>query len=134
MELSQLAALLAAALIAAVAAFQLALAAGAAYGEAVFGGKAPTESGVLTPPFRALAVVQAAVLLLLGWVLLARVEVVGFPLIGPNGLRAITWGILVFLVLNTAANLTAPHPIERFGMGSTTAVLSVLTLCIALSG
>ena len=134
MELPQLAALLAAALIAAVAAFQLALAVGAPYGEAVFGGKARTESGVLTPPFRALAVVQAAVLMLLGWVLLARVEVVDIPLVGAGGLRAITWGILAFLVLNTAANLTAPHPLERFGMGSITAVLSVLTLVIAVSG
>lgn len=104
MGAAQIAALAASVLIGGVAAFQYALALGAPYGDAVFGGKAPTEDGVLTGPFRLIAVVQAVVL-----------------------------GILAFLMVNTAANFGAPHPIERWVMGSVTLILSVLTLVIAAS-
>lgn len=129
----QIAAVASAVLIACVAAFQLALALGAPYGAAVFGGKAPTRSGVLTPPFRALAVVQAVLLLLLGWVLLARTQLVGMPFLGAELLVWLTWAVVVFLILNTVANFSAPHPIERWVMGSVTLVLSVLGLFIALT-
>jgi hypothetical protein len=133
MTTSQAASVAAAVLIGGVAVFQFALALGAPYGEAVFGRKAPTRSGVLTGPFRALAVAQALLLVLLGWILLARTELVGIPVLGAGTLVWLTWVILAFLVLNTLANLTAPHPIERWGMGSVTLVLSVLTLVIALT-
>lgn len=63
--------MLAAVLIGGVAVFEVALVAGAPYGGAVFGDKAPTIDGVLTAPFRILAVVQALVLVALGGVLLA---------------------------------------------------------------
>jgi hypothetical protein len=133
MSAAQIAAAAAAVLIGGVAVFQLALALGAPYGDAVFGGRARTASGVLTGPFRALAVVQAVVLALVGWVLLARTELVGIPALGAGTLVWITWVILAFLVLNTAANFSAPHPIERWVMGSVTSVLSALTLVIALT-
>lgn len=132
MDLPQLAAVLASVLVAGVALFQVALAAGAPYGEAVFGGKAPTEAGVLTGTFRALAVAQALVLVLLAGILLARADVVTTTLVSAGTLRWLTWVVFGFLVLNTAANLTAPHPIERWVMGPTTLVLSALTLIIAL--
>jgi hypothetical protein len=132
MTLIQIAAIAAAALITVVAIFQLALAMGAPYGGAVFGGKAPTRAGVLTPPFRVLAVTQAIILVLLGWIFLARAEVVGIPLLGAGSLAWITWAVVVFLFVNMAANLTAPHPLERWGMGSVTLVLVVLGLFIAL--
>jgi hypothetical protein len=128
----QIVSVAAAVLIAGVAAFQLALAMGAPYGEAVFGGNAPTRSGVLTAPFRVLAVVQAVVLVLIGWVLLARAETVGIPFLGAGALVGVTWAVVAFLVLNTMANLAAPHPIERWVMGSVTLVLSGLGLFIAL--
>ena len=128
----QTAAVTAAVLIAAVAAFQLALAMGAPYGDAVFGGSAPTRSGVLTAPFRALAVVQAVLLVLLGWVLLARTQVVGIPLLGSGAVVWVTWAIVLFLIVNAMANFSAPHPIERWVMGSVTLVLSGLGLFIAL--
>jgi hypothetical protein len=133
MSLAQSAAVLAAILIGGVAVFQLALALGAPYGEAVFGGKAPTEAGVLTPPFRFLAVVQAIVLVLLAWVLLARTDVVEMPGLSAGTLAWLTWGIVAFLALNTVANFSAPHPIERWVMGSVTLVLAGLALLIALS-
>jgi hypothetical protein len=131
-DLPQLAAILAGVLIAGVALFQVALAAGAPYGEAVFGGKAPTDAGVLNPTFRALALVQALVLVLLAGILLARAGVITTTIVSVGTLGWLTWVVVGFLVLNTAANLTAPHPIERWGMGSTTLVLSGLTLVIAL--
>jgi hypothetical protein len=132
-SVTQLAAIAGAVLIAGVAIFQVALAAGAPYGDAVFGGRAPTAAGVLAPPFRVLAVVQAFVLVLLGWILLARAELVSIPLLGAGSLTWITWVILAFLVLNTVANFSAPHPIERWVMGPTTLALSALTLPIALA-
>ena len=133
MNAAQTAAIAASVLIGGVAAFQLALALGAPYGEAVFGGKAPTEAGVLTRPFRVLAVIQALVLVLLGWILLARTGQVGIPGLGTGSLTWMTWAILAFLVLNTLANFSAPHPIERWVMGSVTLVLSALTLLIGLT-
>lgn len=134
MTLAQGASVLAAVLIGGVAVFQVALAAGAPYGEAVFGGKAPTNDGVLTTPFRILAVVQALVLVALGWVLLARTEVAGITLPAGGTPSWLIWTILGFLVLNTLGNFSAPHPIERWVMGPITLVLSGLTLVIALSG
>jgi hypothetical protein len=130
----QLASVAGAALIAGVALFQLALAFGAPLGDAVFGGKAPTRDGVLTRPFRVLAVVQAILLLLLGWVFLARAGTVAMPLLGDDTLVWLTWVVVAFLVLNTAANFSAPHPVERWAMGSVTLVLVVLGSFIALRG
>lgn len=75
----QTASVFAAALIAGVAPFQVALALGAPVGDAVFGGKAPTHDGVLKGGFRVLAIVQAIILLLIGWVLLARTGIVTVP-------------------------------------------------------
>jgi hypothetical protein len=128
----QAASVAAAVLIAGVAAFQVALALGVPLGAAVLGGKAPTRDGVLTGPFRVLAVVQAIVLLLLAAVLLARTGVVTIPGLGRDTLAWMTWAIVVFLLLNTVANFSAPHPVERWGMGSVTLVLAGLGLFIAL--
>lgn len=88
---------------------------------------------MLTPPFRALALVQALVLVVLAGILLARAGVITTTIVAAGTLGWLTWVVLAFLVLNTAANLTAPHPLERWGMGSTTLILSGLTLLIALS-
>ena len=87
---------------------------------------------MLTAPFRTLAVVQAIVLVLMGWVLLARAETVDIPVLGAGSLVWVTWVVVVFLILNTVANFTAPHPIERWVMGSITLALSALGLFIAL--
>src|SRR5690606_5988308 len=113
-------------LMAGVAAFQVALALGVPLGGAVFGGKAPTRDGVLTAPFRALSIVQAIILLLLGWILLARAGVVTIPVLASATLVGASWMIVVFLMMNTVANFFAPHPVERWVMGSITFVLSGL--------
>lgn len=128
------ASLFAAVLIAGVAAFQVALALGLPLGGAVFGGRAPTEDGVLTARFRGLALVQAVVLLLIGWILLARTAVVAIPLLSSETLVWLTWVIVAFLALNTVANYSAPHPVERWLMGSITLTVLALGLFVALSG
>lgn len=59
--LVELAAVVAAVLMTAVVAFQVALAAGLPLGEATMGGRAATVSGVLQPPYRAIALGTAVV-------------------------------------------------------------------------
>jgi hypothetical protein len=39
---------------------------------------------------------------------------------------------VVFLALNTAGNLAAPHPVERWAMGSITLLLTGIGLAIVL--
>jgi hypothetical protein len=89
---------------------------------------------VLTRAFRSLAGVQAIVLLLLGWVLLARASVVTIPDLSSEVLTWATWGIVALLTLNTVANLSAPYPLERWVMGSITLVLVGLSFVVALRG
>lgn len=101
-------------------------------GDAVLGGNAPTSDGILTPAFRTLAGIQSIFLLLLGWVLLARATVMTIPLLDGTTLSWITWVIVVFLALNTVANLAAPHPVERWVMGSIALLLTGMSLAIAL--
>jgi hypothetical protein len=131
-SLVQVASVAAAVLVAGVAIFQLSLAAGVPLGGAVFGGKAPTRDGVLTGPFRVLAVVQAAILVLIGWVFSARSGTATLPWLSDGTLVWLMWVVVGFLVLNTLANATAPHPIERWGMGSVTLILAVLGTVVAL--
>lgn len=116
---------------AAVAVFQAALALGLPLGHATLGGRARTRNGVLTGGFRALAAAQAMVLLLLAWVILARAGVADIGFLGDSALRWAVWGILWFLILNSVADLTAPHAVERWAMGSITLIVAVLTAVVA---
>lgn len=59
-------------------------------------------------------------LLLLGWVLPARASVLPIRFLGGSTLVWTTWIIVVFLALDTVANLAAQHAIERWVMGSMT--------------
>lgn len=128
----QAAAFAAAALTVGVALFQAALALGLPLGEATLGGRARTQNGVLTSGFRVLAVLQAIVLVLVAWIILARAGVTNIGFLGDGFLRWATWGMVVFLILNTVANLSAPHPVERWVMGSVTFVMVILTGIIGL--
>jgi hypothetical protein len=115
-----------------VAGFQSALALGLPLGDAVFGGRAPTVNGVLTAPFRLLAVAQALVLLAVAWLLLVRAGVVTHPAIGGGSLTMATWVLAGFLALNTVGNLAAPHPVERWIMGTITLLLTGIAVVVAL--
>lgn len=116
----------AAALLTAVAAFQVALALGAPWGDAVLGGNAETDDGVLTGGYRVAAAFQALVLLGMAAVLLARGGV-RWPEWGAGrAAGALTWVIAGLMILNTLGNLASDHWFERW-------VLGVVTLLVALS-
>ena len=118
----------AAAFCAGFAAFQVALALGAPYGQIAWGG----SSAVLPGNLRAASAGAAVYLLLAGAAMLVRSGDWGRRL--PQKLF---WGFNAFLALqlalNTLANLAAKTGAERFGMGAASAVGAVLCL-VALFG
>jgi hypothetical protein len=130
MTLVELAAFAAAVLMAAVAAFQLALAAGLPLGEATMGGRAPTVDGVLVPRYRAFAAGSAVVLVLAAWLVLGRAGSVPVFL-GGQALATAAWVVAGFLALNTLTNLSGRHPLERWGMAAITLVSAVLVGYVA---
>jgi len=119
----------AAAFCAAFAAFQVALAAGAPYGQMVWGG----SSAVLPGNLRAASAGAAAYLLAAGAAMLVRSGDWG------RGLkRAPFWWFNAFLALqlalNTVANLAAKTGAERFGMGAASAIGCLLCVAALFSG
>lgn len=126
MMMPQLAAVGASILIAGIAAYQIALALGLALGEATLGGRAPTTDGVLAGSFRAIAAASAAILILVAWLVLVRAGVTGSGRLPTTSINGVTWAIFGFLVLNTLANFAAPHPVERWVVGSITLVIAGL--------
>ena len=112
------------------AGFQVALARGAPHGDAVWGGRAPTVDGVLTPLYRVAAVGQGAVLVAMAWVVLGRGGLLDVPGLSPGALRRATWGVAGFMALNTLSNLASPHPLER-RMGAATAVVALASARLA---
>ena len=70
------------------------------------------------------------VLLFSAAIVLSRADVVSWL---GDWVRTAVWVVLAYLVLNTAANLASSSRIERFVMGSVTAVSAVATLIVALS-
>jgi hypothetical protein len=126
----ELAAVAAAVLMAAVAAFQVALAAGLPLGEATMGGRAATVDGVLQPPYRMIAMGSAVVLVLAAWIVLGRAGMVPIFLGG----QALVWGAWVvagFMALNTVSNLSGRHPLEHWGMASITLAAALLVGYVA---
>jgi hypothetical protein len=94
------------------------------------GGRAATIDGVLGPRYRAIASGSAVVLVLAAWIVLGRARVVsGLP--GGQALVWATWVVAGFLALNTLANLSGRHPLERWGMASVTLVATLLVGYVA---
>lgn len=116
----------------AVAAFQVALWLGAPYGDAVLGGRAETVEGVLAPPYRWAALGQAGIAGAMAWLLLARGGLVRVRRLSTRGLRAAAGTIAGFMALNTVANLTSPHPLERW-MGAATFAVGLAGAALATS-
>jgi hypothetical protein len=128
---TELAAKAAAALLGVVAAFQVALALGAPWGEATQGGRAATtHDGVLTAGGRTLAAVSATVLVAAAAVVLARAGVVRTR-IRPRVLRRATWTIAAILAVNTLGNVAGHHPFERWVMGGISVIAMTLTAIVA---
>ncbi|TAJ16143.1 MAG: hypothetical protein EPO65_13800 [Dehalococcoidia bacterium] len=122
----------AAVLLAVAAGFQSALALGLPLGAATLGGRATTVDGVLTPPFRGAAAATALVLVLFAWLFLVRAQVLPRRVIGPRAARLCTGAVLFLMVVNTAGNFSAPHPLERWGMGAVTSLVVLLGGFVAL--
>jgi hypothetical protein len=120
-------------LLVAVAAFQVALTAGAPWGEVTQGGRASTVDGVLTAGPRVLAALSACVLLLSAWVVLARAGLVPTGLLGDRFVRAAAWAVVALLAVNTLGNLAGRHPLERWGTGSVSLGAMVLAAVVAHS-
>jgi hypothetical protein len=91
------------ALLGGVATFQLALAAGAPWGAAAWGGQAP---GVLPPSLR---VASGVSVLVYGG--LAALVATDSP--GPTARRRLLTGASVLMALGAVANLATPSPVER---------------------
>jgi hypothetical protein len=123
---------LAVALLALAAAFQVALAAGAPWGAAAYGGRADT-SGVLPAAYRLGSGVAALVLVGAMWVVLASADVVGRGPFSPTTLTVVVWCLAALFALNTVGNARGTHPVERWGAGTVTSLLAVLCVLIASS-
>ena len=128
--MTQVAAVVAAGLFLAMAAFQASLAAGAPLGAHVFGGR---NAGMLAGRLRLISGVAAALLPVFAGVVLARAGAVSSPE-GLAGLLTVScWLIAGFLVLNTLGNLVSKSRFERTVFAGTTGVLAALTAYVALA-
>lgn len=123
----------AAILFAALAAFQVALALGAPAGAYVFGGRVTTDDGRLRGAYRIAAAVAAVVLVVFGFVILARAGVVETSL-NERFVTIASWAIVAYMAINTAMNLTASTKVERYLFGSISGFLVVLCSIVAASG
>lgn len=122
----------AAALFTAAALFQLGLALGAPWGAAAYGGRAAGPDGRLPTLYRATSALAAVFLAFGGVVALTQGRIITLSGVADSTLTAITWVLAVVMALNTVANLTSTSHLERFGMGSATAALTLCCLVLAL--
>jgi hypothetical protein len=112
--------------------FQLALAAGAPWGAAAYGGRVAQDDGRLPTRYRVASAGTAVFLAGALWLILAAGAVIS-PTPLPERLLGVGVGALVGLfALNTVGNLAGRHPVERWGAGGITAVLTILCAVIAL--
>lgn len=105
-------------------AMHVALSAGAPLGRFTIGGRFP---GCLPARWRALALVQAGVLMSLACSMLDRGSVLHLGL--PD---AAFWGALALTVLTTIANLATPSRPERLLWGPVTVAMTVAAAGLAL--
>ena len=134
MTTAQAASVVAAALLGVVIAFQFALAGGAPWGDLAYGGRAAQSDGRLRRGHRLASGVTCIVLAGASWVVLAAGEVVDRGPLSAGTLRIITWVLAILFLLNTAGNAAGRHPLERWGAGTVTALVSILCVLIAVRG
>ena len=123
--------MLAVALLALAAAFQLGLAAGLPWGAAAYGGRAASADGALPGRYRLGSGVAALVLLGAMWVVLASTAIVGHGPVSFAALTVVLWFLAALFALNTLGNTRGRHPLERWGAGTVTAVLAILCAVLA---
>jgi hypothetical protein len=124
---TDLAAIVAAAGFLGIAAFQVALAAGAPLGRAAWGG----QHRVLPARLRRSSAVAGVIWLVGVVVILGRAGVVDVPL--PSIVLVVgAWALVVISVLGALVNLASSSPWERFGWAPYAAILAVLSGVVAL--
>lgn len=122
---------LATVLLVGVAAFQLALAAGAPWGDHAWGG---AHRGRLPVRLRAGSALSAAFLGFAALVLLARGGALAWSPLPGSLLGPATWALAALFGLNTLGNLAARTNVERFVFGGATAALAAACVLLALRG
>jgi hypothetical protein len=125
----QIAAVASACLIALVVAFQLALATGARWGAAAYGGRFVQGDGRLPTRYRLSSAVAALVHSGAAWLVLVAGSAIGRGPVPEAVLTASSWALAVLFALNTLVNLSERHPVERFGAGALTAVPPCCAAC-----
>lgn len=111
----------------AVVAFQIALAAGAPWGEYAMGGAAP---GQFPPALRVAALIQAALIVGMAIVVLARA---GLTLRWSRISRWLIWLVVAFLAFDLFLNLITPSAKERAIWAPTLLLLLVTSAIVAFS-
>lgn len=128
MNLSRVAAIVYAIVSFAVVAFQIALAAGAPWGAYAMGGAFP---GQFPPALRVAALIQAAILVGMAAVVLARAGIVlpGWARVS----RWLVWLVVAFAVVSLILNLLTPSAGERAIWAPTALLLLMSSTAVAFS-
>ncbi len=128
-RLERVAAMMAASLLLLLSGFQVGLATGRGSGRMAWGGRFET----LPRGYRRASAAAAALVLVMGWVLLERAEVVDL-VEGDGAIHAAAWAITAFFLLSMAGNLASASRAERrLGIPVTIAMV-VLGCVVAYSG
>lgn len=109
----------------AFAGLQVTLAAGAPFGEHVWGG---SQDRVLPTGMRFASIGASLLLVGMASTVARRAGLIGRP---AGWLRPATWSIAAYLAVNTLGNLASTSNIERYLFGTSTAVASALTAFVA---
>ena len=129
---SRVSAIIAAGLLVAFAALQVALATGAPWGGLVWGA---ADEGQLANELRVASGVAAVVLGWMALVLLTRGGVVPQTRIVPSRyLKVETWAIAGVMALNTLGNLASGNPFEQLVAAPVTATVAASAVFLALRG
>lgn len=126
-------AIIAAVLFLGLAAFQVALLMGAPLGNHVYGGRVANDDGTLPIKFRVASGVAAFLLVAFAWVILVRAGIMTSRL-SDQAVTVLSWMVVAYMALNTAANLASKDPIERYLFGGITIALVVLCAMVAAAG
>jgi hypothetical protein len=107
--------------------FQLALAAGAPWGEYAMGGAYP---GRFPPALRVAAIVQALILVGFLWVIATRGGLL--PTAHPKRFVWLTWVIVAYSVVGFVLNVITPSAGERLIWAPVTLVMLICSLVVAV--
>jgi len=128
MSSHELAAIVAAVVLALLICFQLFLAAGLPFGRAAWGG----QHRVLPTKLRLGSLAAVGILGVAAWIILARAGLVA-PGAEPVAIRVATWIFAGYSVLNTLGNIASKSPVERYVMTPTSTLILICFVLVALS-